>query len=95
MSSSEADAENPRVAEWQTTLEAPEGRSIEVFDARELPPPEPLSKTLERLATLDEDVVFFQINDREPRHLFPKLDDRGYRYDTTAAEDSVVTAVWR
>jgi hypothetical protein len=75
-------------------LDAPEDRPIERIDAQELPPPEPLRRTLERLAELDPAVVLVQRNDRVPRHLFPKLDERGYEYAVSEGEP-VVTAVWR
>ncbi|HKJ58116.1 MAG TPA: DUF2249 domain-containing protein, partial [Halobacteriales archaeon] len=51
--------------------------------------------TLERLAELDDDVVLCQRNDRVPQHLFPVLDDRGYRYETVEDGEEVVTAIWR
>lgn len=73
---------------------APSDRPTETLDARELPPPEPLRATLERLADLDDDVVLVQVNDRAPQHLYPKLTDRGYRYDTVVTDDGAVTAIW-
>lgn len=73
--------------------EAPDGPR-ETIDARELPPPQPLQKTLERLPTLDSDTVLVQLNDRAPQHLYPKLTDRGYAYETVDAEDCVVTVIW-
>jgi len=75
-------------------LGAPTDRPTETLDARELPPPEPLRRTLERLADLDDRTVLVQRNDRVPKHLFPKLDDRGYEY-AVAEGEPVVTAVWR
>lgn len=74
---------------------APTDRTLEFLDARELPPPQPLSKTLETLATLDDRTVFVQLNDRTPQHLYPKLVDRGYTFDTVETDDGVVTAIWR
>lgn len=73
----------------------PTDRPRERLDARELPPPQPLRNTLERLAELDDDVVLVQTNDRAPKHLYPKLDDRGYAYETVDAGDFVATVVWR
>ncbi|QLD91295.1 DUF2249 domain-containing protein [Natronomonas salina] len=66
-----------------------------MHDARELPPPEPLTQTLERLPELDAETVLVQLNDREPKLLYPKLDDRGYEYDTVEVDAGVVTVVWR
>ena len=73
---------------------APDDRPRETLDARELPPPQPLQNTLERLADLDDDTVLVQLNDRAPQHLYPKLADRGYEYETTEEEGVVVTAIW-
>ncbi|WP_248515125.1 DUF2249 domain-containing protein [Salinarchaeum laminariae] len=81
-----------------TALEAtaaPTDRPREVLDARELPPPEPLRSSLERLAELDAETVLVQRNDRAPQHLYPKLDDRGYEYETVEHDEEVVTVVWR
>lgn len=74
---------------------APTDRSWETLDARELPPPQPLQNTLERLAELDAETVLVQLNDRAPQHLYPKLTDRGYEYETTETDGAVVTAIWR
>jgi uncharacterized protein (DUF2249 family) len=75
--------------------DAPTDRPRETLDARDLPPPRPLKDTLERLADLDESVVLVQLNDRRPQHLYPRLEDRRYEYETVDAEEAVVTAVWR
>jgi uncharacterized protein (DUF2249 family) len=75
--------------------DAPANRPQETLDARDLPPPQPLQKTLEILADLDDETVLTQINDRAPQHLYPKLDDRGYTYETVEREDDVLTVVWR
>lgn len=74
---------------------APADRSVSTLDARDLPPPEPLANTLERLADLDEESVLVQLNDRAPQHLYPMLADRGYEYETTETADAVVTVVWQ
>ncbi|WP_115863516.1 DUF2249 domain-containing protein [Halorussus litoreus] len=75
--------------------DAPSDRPREVLDVRELGPPKPLSETLETLPELDDDVVLVQVNDRAPQHLYPKLDDRGYVFETVEGEDAVLTAIWR
>ena len=74
---------------------APADRPRKVLDARRLPPPQPLQRTIERLGELDDDVVLLQRNDRAPQHLYPLLDDRGYTYETVDADGEVVTAIWR
>ena len=75
--------------------DAPADRTLAVLDVRTLPPPQPLKRTLERLADLDDDAVLLQRNDRAPQHLYPRLDDRGYAHDTVDVEGAVVTAIWR
>jgi TusA-related sulfurtransferase len=74
--------------------DAPADWPREHIDARELPPPQPLQRTLERLAELDDETVLVQSNDRAPQHLYPKLEDRGYVYDTVEDEDVVRTVIW-
>lgn len=83
-----------RVERWLDESGAPTDRPHETLDASDLPPPQPLQNTLERLAELDESVVFVQRNDRRPQHLYPKLDDRGYEYETLETDDEVVTVIW-
>jgi uncharacterized protein (DUF2249 family) len=73
--------------------DAPSTTEHELLDVRDLPPPEPLKRTLETLAELDGGVLL-QVNDRVPQHLFPRLDERGFAYDAVEREDGVVTAIW-
>jgi len=76
-------------------VDAPASRPRETLDVRNLGPPKPLSETLELLPELDDETVLVQVNDRAPQHLYPKLDDRGYVYDTVELDDATVTAIWR
>lgn len=85
----------PQDREAIQDLGAPLDRPVETLDARDLPPPEPLQRSLERLAELDDRTVLVQYNDRIPRHLFPKLDNRGYAYAAEKDGEMAVTAVWR
>ncbi|MFB6200774.1 MAG: DUF2249 domain-containing protein [Halorhabdus sp.] len=71
----------------------PDRPNTETVDVRELPPPQPLQETLESLSALDDDGVLIQINDRTPQHLFPKLDARGFAYESTG-DDPVYTVIW-
>lgn len=73
---------------------APMDRPIETLDVRDLPPPEPLTETFERLADLPPETVLVQYNDRAPQHLYPKLEEQGYQYTTVDAE-CTLTAIWR
>ncbi|AUV83986.1 hypothetical protein C2R22_13200 [Salinigranum rubrum] len=74
---------------------APDNHPWETLDARDLPPPQPLQNTLERLADLDTGTVLVQLNDRAPQHLYPKLTDRGYEYETLEMDGIVATVIWR
>jgi hypothetical protein len=73
---------------------APDDYEIEELDVRQLGPPKPLSETLERLAEI-EDTVLVQLNDRAPQHLYPKLEDRGYEYETVESDDTTITVIWK
>lgn len=73
---------------------APMDRTRTRLDARDLPPPQPLQNTLERLAELEDDALLVQLNDRRPRHLYPKLENRGYTYESVG-DDVVLTAIWK
>lgn len=75
--------------------DAPLDRPRERLDVSDLPPPEPLARTFERLEELDDAAVLVQENDRVPQFLFPKLSDRGYAYDWVETDERVVTAIWR
>lgn len=75
-------------------LDVPATAPRERLDVRNLGPPKPLKNTLERLAELDDDIVLVQLNDRAPQHLYPKLEDRGYEYETAETAEMVVTAIW-
>lgn len=82
------------VADAVASTDAPAEGPRPKLDARELPPPEPLRQTLERVAEMDDDAVLVQLNDRAPQHLYPKLTDRGYEYETVETDDCVVTTIW-
>jgi TusA-related sulfurtransferase len=75
--------------------DAPSDRPREDLDVRELGPPKPLTETLETLADLDPETVLVQANDRAPRHLYPKLADRSYEYETVTDDEVVLTTIWR
>ena len=82
-------------ASYLTQSAAPSDRPCETIDARELPPPQPLRNTLEQLAEQGDSVVLIQLNDRRPQHLYPRLEERGYRHETFEDDDVVVTVVWQ
>lgn len=73
--------------------DAPSDDPIVELDVRELGPPEPLKQTLERLEDMDGGVLV-QYNDRVPQFLFPKLEDRGYAWESIETDDATITAIW-
>jgi len=74
-------------------VDVPADAAVETLDVRDLGPPKPLTETLELLVELDDETVLVQINDRTPQHLYPKLTDRGYEYETVEVADAVVTVI--
>mgnify|MGYP000344970447 CR=1 FL=1 len=74
--------------------DAPETDDPVTLDVRALGPPKPLTETLERLSDLEQDDALVQLNDRAPQHLYPRLGDRGFDYETTEYDDVVVTVIW-
>ncbi|WP_254530251.1 DUF2249 domain-containing protein [Natrinema gelatinilyticum] len=75
--------------------DAPSDQPREKIDVRSFGPPKPLQRTLETLADLPAETVLIQRNDRLPQFLFPKLDDRGYLYESVERDEEVVTVIWR
>ena len=71
----------------------PNREHVETLDVRDLPPPKPLQETLETLEGMGEDAVLVQTNDRTPKHLLPKLEERGYAFESVG-EDPAYTAMW-
>ncbi|GCF14655.1 hypothetical protein Harman_25900 [Haloarcula mannanilytica] len=84
-----------RVAALISETDSPDDAPTEQLDVRSLGPPKPLKQTLERLVDLDDSTVLIQVNDRAPQHLYPKLDDRGYDFETVESDDTTVTVIWR
>lgn len=69
-------------------------RLTTVIDVVTAPPPKPLTRTLGELATLGDDELLVQVNDRTPEQLFPRLEQRGAEYASVDRGDTVVTAIW-
>jgi uncharacterized protein (DUF2249 family) len=64
------------------------GRAVIVeCDVRGLEPPEPMVKILEALATLPAGAELHARTDRRPMHLYPQLEARGFRGETSEASD--------
>ena len=83
------------VVSYLSQTDAPKTRPCETIDARELPPPQPLQNALDQLTEIDDSIVLVQLNDRRPQRLCPKLDDRGYDYETLEDGDTIVTVIWK
>jgi hypothetical protein len=71
---------------------APADAGVERLDVRNMGPPKPLTETVEALA--DVEGVLVQVNDRAPQHLYPKLEDRGFAYETVETDGATLTAIW-
>lgn len=57
------------------------------LDNRGLEPPEPMLKILEATAKLEPGQILVAHNDRQPMFLFPKLDERGLKYEVIELTD--------
>lgn len=60
------------------------------IDVRGLEPPEPMIRTLQALEALPSGQTLVQINERIPRFLLPKLEERGFEHEVHYAEDGTV-----
>jgi len=63
------------------------------LDVRELPPPEPMMKILEKLAEVDDKTVLLVHHHREPMMLYPKLEERGFKAITNKIEENYYKVV--
>jgi len=77
------------------STDAPDDAPTRELDVRAMGPPKPLTETLETLAEIDDGEVVVQFNDRAPQMLYPKLEDRGFAYDTVENDEVTVTTIWR
>jgi uncharacterized protein (DUF2249 family) len=64
----------------------PQAKLIEI-DARGLEPPEPMEKVMQALGLLRPGQCIRLLLQREPFPLYPILQSRGYRHDTTPQAD--------
>lgn len=63
---------------------------VVIVDVRGLEPPEPLERTLTALASLPHGKVLVQLNERVPRFLLPRLEERGFSYTVHEAPPGLV-----
>jgi uncharacterized protein (DUF2249 family) len=66
-----------------------------ILDVRGLEAPEPLEQVLDALASLPRHQHLRMLIDREPRPLYPILENNGFRYEThTSAEFRYEIVIW-
>lgn len=65
------------------------------LDARGLEPPQPMVKIFEALAVLPDGAVLHALTDRRPVHLYPQLEARGFRGESTPQPDGSFLTVIR
>jgi uncharacterized protein (DUF2249 family) len=88
-------AEEPPVAVAPSQNRCP-GRKVVEVDARGLEPPQPMVRILEAVADLPEDTELCAFTDRRPMHLYPQLEQRGFRSQSEEQPDgSFVTRIRR
>lgn len=67
-----------------------------VVDARGLEPPQPMARILEALPTIEAGGQLLAMTDRRPMLLYPKLEDRGFKYSTEeTANGWFETRIWK
>ncbi len=63
------------------------------LDVRELEPPEPMMKILEKLNEIDDRTILLVHHHREPMMLYPKLEERGFEAITNKIEENYYKVV--
>lgn len=71
----------------------PERPEVIEIDVRDLEPPEPMVKILEKLRQMDEKAILLVHHHREPMMLYEKLDELGYQAITTKINDGYYKVV--
>ncbi len=67
-----------------------------VVDARGLEPPQPMARILEALPRIQAGGQLLAMTDRRPMLLYPKLEDRGFKYATEeTANGWFETRIWK
>jgi uncharacterized protein (DUF2249 family) len=67
-----------------------------IVDARGLEPPQPMAKILESLSRIETEGQILARTDRRPMLLYPKLEDRGFKYATVEIADGwFETRIWK
>ena len=68
---------------------------VVTLDTRGLEPPEPMVLILEALTTLPPGTNLQASTDRRPIHLYPLIEQRGFRAETIPAQDHGFVTVIR
>ncbi len=71
----------------------PELKNVIEINVRELAPPEPMMRVLEKLSEVDDETVLIVHHHREPAMLYPKLEERGYTATTNKIEENYYKVV--
>jgi uncharacterized protein (DUF2249 family) len=72
------------------------GEAPLVVDARGLEPPQPMARILEALPRIETGGQLLAMTDRRPMLLYPKLEDRGFKYVTEeTANGWFETRIWK
>ncbi|MDH7603517.1 MAG: DUF2249 domain-containing protein [Melioribacter sp.] len=79
--------------EQKTEINLSNYEKIIELDVRELPPPEPMMKILEKLADVDDKTVLLVHHHREPMMLYPKLEERGFKAIANKMEENYYKVV--
>jgi uncharacterized protein (DUF2249 family) len=67
-----------------------------VVDARGLEPPQPMARILEALPRIETGGQLLAMTDRRPMLLYPKLEDRGFKFATEETPDGwFETRIWK
>jgi uncharacterized protein (DUF2249 family) len=86
-----------RASSSSTSPAAPGGAETPlVVDARGLEPPQPMARILEALTKLEAGGQILAMTDRRPMLLYPKLEDRGFKFATEeTANGWFETRIWK
>ena len=71
-----------------------EGKVVRL-DVRELEPPMPMVEILKALDSLQEGQVLEVLGLKPFKHLLPKLEGAGYRYELKEVEEGYLLRIWR
>jgi hypothetical protein len=72
------------------------GRVTSVLDVRDLEPPQPMLRVLERAEVLGPDETLSVLHECRPLFLYPQLEARGFTHETDEPANGVIRIrIWR